>query len=85
MIPSCSTATTFLPRLICTTSHLPAVSSLARTACTAVPCRYDFFVLESPQLPQGVRLAQVAEGIPPEELEGVIPTPGEPAASLFLL
>lgn len=36
-------------------------------------------MLESPQLPQGVRLAQVAEGIPQEELEGVIPTPGEQA------
>lgn len=38
---------------------------------------YDFIVLGSPLLPPGVRLSQVAEGIPEEDLRGWYPFPGE--------
>ncbi|GAB4817714.1 hypothetical protein N2152v2_004760 [Parachlorella kessleri] len=34
---------------------------------------YDFLVLDNPQLPKGVRLQAVLEGIPEEELEGILP------------
>lgn len=39
-------------------------------------CRYDFIVLNSPLLPPGVRLSQVAEGIPEEDLHDWYPSPG---------
>ncbi len=49
-----------------------------RLLCHAVvlPCRYDFFVLESPLLPQGVSLGQVVDGIAAEEVEEFMPIPG---------
>ena len=48
--------------------ELPA--KLAGWCCRRM---YDFLVLDHPQLPKGVRLQAVLEGIPEEELEGILP------------
>ncbi len=48
----------------------------SRHSSPSICCRYDFIVLNSPLLPPGVRLSQVAEGIPEEDLQGWYPFPG---------